>query len=124
MLQKAASAINAFFTATLNVTESIFASLKVVLDEAVLVKKFTNTRPLQSRVFNPLCENMGRHQATLLLHTDVRWLSLGNILVRMVELRKELMSYFHDYKLKLSDIIRNNVWLSKLIYLAALFKVI
>ena len=34
--------------------------------------------------------------------------------MRMGELIKELLSYFLDHKFKLSDRLRNNVWLSKL----------
>ena len=41
--------------------------------------------------------------------------------MRMVELRKELVSYFLDHKCILSDRLGNNVRLSKLTYLAAIF---
>ena len=79
------------------------------------------TQPLQSTVFEALCEDMGSLQTTLVLHTRVRWLSTGNVLVRMAELRKKLLSYLPDHKFKLSDSIRNNAWLSKLTYLPAIF---
>ena len=102
-------------------TKGISASLRVVLDEVVRIINFIKTRPLQSRVSNALCEDMGSHQTTLLLHTEVRWFSRENVLVRMVKLRKELLFYFPDYKNKLSDRLRNNVWLSRLTYLAAIF---
>ena len=65
-------------------TKRISASLKVVIDKTVQIINFTKTRPLQSRVFKALCEDMVSHQTTLLLHTGVRWLSRGNVLVQMV----------------------------------------
>ena len=82
---------------------------------------FAKTRPLQSRVFKALCEVIGSHKTTLLLHTEARWLSRGNVMVRMFEMRKELLSYCHDHEHKLSDRLRNDVWLSKLTYSAAIF---
>ena len=103
------------------VTKRISASLKTVLDEAVQIINFIKTRPLQSRIFKALCEDLGSHHTTLLLHTEVRWLSRGNVLVRMFELRKELLSYFLDHKFRLSDRLRNNIWLSKVAYLADIF---
>ena len=61
------------------------------------------TRPMQSRIFKALCEDMGSTQTKFLLHTKVRWLSRGKVLTRMVQLRKELHSYFLDHKFKLAD---------------------
>ena len=87
-----------------------------MLVESVQIINFIMTRPLQSRVFEAICECMDSHQTIRLLHTDVRWLSRGNVLVRIVE----LLSYFLDQKLKLADRFRNNVWLYRRTYLAAI----
>ena len=103
------------------VTKRISASLNTVLDETVQIINFIKTRPLQSRIFMALCEDIGSHHTTLLLHTEVRWLSRGNFLVRMVELRKELLSYFLDHNFRLFDRLRNSIWLSKVAYLADIF---
>ena len=103
------------------VTKMISASLKTALDEAVQIINFSKTRPLQSRIFKALCEDMGSHHTTLLLHTEVRWLSRGNVIVRMVELKKELLFYFLDHKFRLSDRLRNSIWLSKVAYLVDFF---
>ena len=46
-----------------------------------------------------LCEDIGSgHHMTLLLHTEANCLPWENVLMRVVELRKELQSYFLDYK--------------------------
>ena len=98
-------------------TNRIYVSLKVVLDEAVQIVNLIKTRPLESRVFKALSEDMGSHQTTHLLHTGVRWFYRGNVLGLMAE----LLSYFLDHKFKLSGRLRNNVWLPKRTYIAAIF---
>ncbi|GBM43741.1 Zinc finger BED domain-containing protein 5 [Araneus ventricosus] len=89
------------------VTKRISATFKSVLDEAVKIINFIKSKPLQSRIFKAMCEDMGSLHNTLLLHTEVRWLSRGKMLVRIFELRKELMSYFIDHKFELSDRLNN-----------------
>ncbi|GBO20834.1 Zinc finger BED domain-containing protein 5 [Araneus ventricosus] len=103
------------------VTKRISATLKSVLDEAVKIINFIKSKPLQSRIFKAMCEDMGSLHNTLLLHTEVRWLSRSKILVRIFELRMELMAYFIGHKFELSDILNNMAWLSTLAYLADIF---
>jgi len=68
-----------------------------------------------------MCKDMGSIHTTLLIHTEVRWLSRGKILVRVFELRKELLPYFIDLKFELSDRLNNTTWLFTLAYLADIF---
>uniref|UniRef100_K7G4R7 DUF4371 domain-containing protein n=1 Tax=Pelodiscus sinensis TaxID=13735 RepID=K7G4R7_PELSI len=98
------------------VVKNISPSLKNVLDEAVQIINYIKTRPLQSRLFKIMCEDMGSQHTALLLHTEVRWLSRGKVLVRLFELRHELSANLMDHKFQLSD-----VWLSRVVYLADIF---
>lgn len=75
------------------VSKSLPESLKTVLDKAVKVVNYIKTRPLQTRLFQKLCEEMGSLHKSLLLHTEVRWLSRGKVLTRLVELRNEVTIY-------------------------------
>ncbi|GFS79824.1 zinc finger BED domain-containing protein 5, partial [Nephila pilipes] len=68
-----------------------------------------------------MCEDMGSFHTTLLLHTDVRLLSRGKMLVRIFQLRKELMAYFIGHKFELSDRLNNMAWLCTLAYLVVIF---
>ena len=49
-------------------------SLKDVLDSTVKMVTFVKSRPLNSRVFSTLCNDMGSDHVTILQHTEVRWL--------------------------------------------------
>ena len=53
---------------------------KVVLEEAVKLVNFIKSRPTNTRCFKALCQDMGSAHSTLLFHTEVRWLSGGNVL--------------------------------------------
>ena len=52
-------------------------SLKDVMDTIV---KEVKARPLNSRVFSALCNDLGSDHVTLLQHTEVSWLSRGKVL--------------------------------------------
>ena len=65
-------------------------SLKDVLDTTVKLVNFVKARPLNSRIFTALCSEMGSDHTTLLLHTDVRWLSRGKVLKHFFDLKDEL----------------------------------
>src|SRR5215469_5564523 len=61
-------------------------TLKVAIKLVNTVKKSS----LNTRVFKKLCSDLEADHVMLLFHTDVRWLSKGNMLKRSFELREEL----------------------------------
>lgn len=69
--------------------------LKNVLDEAVKIINFVKSRPLSTRLFTILYEDMRSMHKSLLYHTEVRWFSRGKTLVRLLELHNELYVFFH-----------------------------
>uniref|UniRef100_A0A3B1IGP9 Uncharacterized protein n=1 Tax=Astyanax mexicanus TaxID=7994 RepID=A0A3B1IGP9_ASTMX len=95
--------------------------LKIVLDEAVKIVNFIKSRPLQSRLFRVLCEEMASSHVQLLLHTEVRWLSHGKVLARLFELRDEVRIFLLDSNFELSDRFTDFEWLAKLSYLSDIF---
>jgi hypothetical protein len=48
-----------------------YNALKTVLDEAVKIVNFTKSRPMNSRIYSTLCDEMGSSYTTLVLHTGV-----------------------------------------------------
>ncbi|KAK2706409.1 hypothetical protein QYM36_016453 [Artemia franciscana] len=97
------------------------AHLHETLNEAVKVINFIKARPLNSRMFKLLCQEMGSKHQHLLLHTEVRWLSRGKILNRLFELRQEVHMFLLEQKSAFSSLFENQDWVCRLAYLADIF---
>jgi len=69
-----------------------------------------------------LCEDMGSLHTSLLLHTEVRWLSRSNILTRPFEMKPEVRIFLIDDDFDLGDRLCDERWLTKLAYLSDIFK--
>ena len=48
---------------------------------------------LNTRLFRELCKGLDASSETLLFHTEVRWLSKGNVVKRVFELRAEIQEF-------------------------------
>ena len=67
--------------------------LNEVLSQVIEMVNFIKTRPIL-RVFELLCKDMDSPYVRLLLHTEIRWLSKGKVISRVIELQKELLICF------------------------------
>jgi zinc finger BED domain-containing protein 5/7/8/9 len=92
------------------------------LEDAIKIINFIKSRPLNARMFRKLCEGLQSEHTTLLLHSESRWLSRGNVLLRMFELRNECYLFLKDSKPLLASKFEDKLWVSRLAYLADIFQ--
>lgn len=92
-----------------------------VMDDAVKVINFIQSRPLNHRLFETLCHESGTEHEQLLLHTDVRWLSRGKTLLRLYELRSEVSVFLTQHLHPLAVVFEDAEWVARLAYLADVF---
>lgn len=91
-----------------------------VLREAIKVVNFIKSRALNSRLFSLLCSDMGSDHIQLLLHTEIRWLSRGKMLGRLIELRLEVQTFIMEKEFDIG-IQFDEMWWVKLSYLSDIF---
>ena len=56
---------------------------------------YIKARPLNQRLFSCLCDEMGADHIELLLHTEVRWLSRGQVFTGVYELHEEIVTFLN-----------------------------
>ncbi|CAH1987443.1 unnamed protein product [Acanthoscelides obtectus] len=82
--------------------------LRQTLDSATRIVNYIKSSALNSRLFNLVCEDVDPDHKVLLFHTEVRWLSKGNMLARLYELKEEVILFLefkekHDFLTMFKD---------------------
>ena len=77
-------------------SKKVSPDLKNVLNIAVKIVIAIRSRPLNSRLFQTLCESVDSQHDHLLLHAEVRWLSRRRVLSRVFELREETKLFLRE----------------------------
>lgn len=72
--------------------------LNAVLKQCIKIVNYIKNSALNTRLFKTLCEDLGSDHKTLLFHTQVRWLSKGNMLDRLFDLRDEVITFLENLK--------------------------
>uniref|UniRef100_A0A5S6R6E9 DUF4371 domain-containing protein n=1 Tax=Trichuris muris TaxID=70415 RepID=A0A5S6R6E9_TRIMR len=78
------------------VSKKLGSQLNRSLSVVIQVVNYIKSHALQNRLFRQLCEENNEDFDTLLLHTEVRWLSRGNCLQRFVALWKTIVAFMSD----------------------------
>ena len=73
--------------------KSLNGDMEETLKVAISAVNFVKVNALHDRLFQKLCE--GEDHQTLLMHTEVRWLSKGNFLVRLAEMWDMVLIFVH-----------------------------
>uniref|UniRef100_A0A8C4EX62 HAT C-terminal dimerisation domain-containing protein n=1 Tax=Dicentrarchus labrax TaxID=13489 RepID=A0A8C4EX62_DICLA len=104
------------------VAKDMSAELSDVMDSVVKVVNIVKKSALQTRLFSNLCAAEGEEHTRLLYHSEVRWLSRGTVLARVLELRTSFREFLLLQKrTELAALFSDNVWITKLAYLADIF---
>lgn len=93
------------------ITKQLPSELNIVLEQCVKMINYIKSRPLKSRLFSQLCQAMESKYESLLLHTEVRWLSRGKILSR--ELKNEIKIFFEQDNNDFVDLLGDKIWCAK-----------
>ena len=104
-------------------SKTLPSQLNDVFKGLVKVVNYMKSSALNTRLFKRFCQDMGSDFDVLLYYTSVRWLSMGNVLNRVFQLREELDLFLQA---KGKDELRNVLTQSNLeiAYLADIFGIL
>src|SRR6218665_426279 len=97
---------------------------KNVLNEVITAVNFIKSNALNSRLFTELCKESDSEFETLLLHSNVRWLSEGKVLKRVFVLREEMKNFLQDNKPDLHAKFSDVHFLISLSFLVDIFEAV
>ncbi|XP_076361937.1 zinc finger BED domain-containing protein 5-like [Tachypleus tridentatus] len=102
-------------------SKSLPGNLKLVFEDVLKIVNFIKSRDVNLRIFRELCKEMGEQYQVLLYHTDVRWLSRGKVVRRVIELRTALQEFLKQEESPFATKFTDKEWLARLCYLADIF---
>ncbi|XP_076348256.1 protein FAM200B-like [Tachypleus tridentatus] len=102
-------------------SKSLSGNLKLVFEDVLKIVNFIKSRDVNSRIFRELCKEVGEQYQVLLYHTDVRWLSRGKVVRRVIELRTALQEFLKQKESPFATKFTDKEWLARLCYLADIF---
>ncbi|XP_068209234.1 protein FAM200A-like [Palaemon carinicauda] len=91
--------------------------LNEMMNEAVQIVNYIKTSALNTRLFEQLCADFDAEHRHLLFHSNIRWLSRGKLLRRLLDLRDELEIFLIEKKCGLVNKLANKMCLLQVGYL-------
>ncbi|XP_064093835.1 protein FAM200B-like [Macrobrachium nipponense] len=95
--------------------------LHKVMKEVIQIVNFIKAKALNSRLFSQMCSDFDSTLMHLLYHSEVRWLSRGKVLQRLLDLRTETEMFLTEKKHQLAHKFSDSNWLMQVAYLADIF---
>ena len=102
-------------------SKTLPCGLQDVLKVTIEIVNFVKSSALHTLLFRNLCKDMGSEHTNLLYHTKVRWLSKGNVLSGVFELRDELKIFLNVVKPELAVHFSDSKFIACLAYLVDIF---
>jgi hypothetical protein len=108
------------------------SELQNVLNTTVKIINFIKSRSKNDRIFREICKDFDSDFMTLVMYTEVRWLSRGNAISRAYKLKEEIFEFGKTYdftnkdlrngKLKIFQDFEKEEFQKKLAYLTDIFE--
>ena len=89
-------------------SKTLAAAMKDKLEIAIRVVNFVKASATNIRLFAKLCKKMGSAYDTLLFHTSVCWLSKGNMLARVYDMREEVRLSLESHENLMRNLMRSH----------------
>ena len=102
-------------------TKTFPPKLAEVLTIVVECVNYVRNGALKRRIFKVLCDEMGSEFEVLLYYSNVRWLSRGKVLNRVLALPLELAVFLRDHQHCHVDCFKNSEFILVLAYMADIF---
>uniref|UniRef100_UPI00358E038D SCAN domain-containing protein 3-like n=1 Tax=Myxine glutinosa TaxID=7769 RepID=UPI00358E038D len=98
--------------------------LAKVMDIAVKTINHRRKIALNSRLFAELCKEQDAEHTTVLYFAAVHWLSRGDALARLYELRDQVLTFLEVARSDLAVYYKNNKFIATLAYMADIFNLL
>ncbi|CAG9821260.1 unnamed protein product [Phaedon cochleariae] len=96
--------------------------LQEVLNSLIKIVNYIKSSALNTRLFKELCKDMNSDHETLLFYIAVRWLSKGNVIERVFELKDELKAFLEMQEISdFMEHLNNPAWIQRVAYLSDIF---
>ena len=95
--------------------------LSAVMKEVIGVVNFIKASVVNSRLFEQLCVDLGSQFQHLLFYSNVRWLSRGKLLRRLIDLRTEVQVFLNEKNHRHAIRFQDKEWMLKVCYLNDIF---
>ncbi|CAI5692330.1 protein ZBED8-like [Oreochromis niloticus] len=102
-------------------TKTLPPKMAEVLKTVVECVNYVRNSALRHRIFSELCKEMGSEFEVLLYHSNVQWLSRGQVLNRVLAMRVELALFLQDHQHCHADCFKNPEFILILAYMADIF---
>ena len=100
--------------------KSLPKDLQAVMIQVSQVVNFIKSRPLRNQLFSQLCKAMDSEYECLPYHTEVRWLSKGKVLKRLVQLKNQVLSFMETQNKDFGFSFHHKSWRLKVLFLSDL----
>ena len=97
-------------------SKQLSGDLNGVLKTVVKTVNFIKAKPLKARLFRRLCDELGAEHNNLLFYCNARWLSKGEVLPRVYELRNKISIFLKEENHALGTTFEDEVFLVQLAY--------